>query len=118
MSLGQQQEPSALDLLTAAEALLAAYRKSLERQTPEKPEWYDRYSWPFGATNWARAIQSPALRPKLVRAGKSYRLRREDAEAYWSSLKARQRKVAPVEQEDKSPAGLLRSAGFRVGGAK
>lgn len=91
---------------------LRAAIEALGQTPPAAAEWYDCYSYPFGKRVFRRHISAgmPA-----VRAGKAYRVRIDDAEMFWATLKRKPKLVAPTS----TPKGIdaasqLAKAGIRL----
>lgn len=79
---------------------------------PARPEWYMSGTYPHGARAFRRHVH---LGMRAIRVGKSYRVRSEDAEAFWVTL---ERKPAPKPQDINSTPDRWARAGLRaVGGA-
>jgi hypothetical protein len=96
-------------IAVAREALRAALAllESLDRERVAEPEeWFTSATYPHGARAFRRHVKAgmPA-----VRVGKGYRVRRTDAERYWTTLQRKPRARAGDDAE-----AVLRAAGFRA----
>lgn len=95
---------------------LADVVEALGAPTEHAPEWYDHRTYPHGPEAFRRHIRAGM---KAVRAGKAYKVRRSDAEAFWTTLAPRARKAKTLKPQDLSTAELLRMSGLRViGGSR
>ncbi len=77
-------------------------------------EWYDSQSYPHGPKAFRRHVRAGM---KAVRVGRGYRVRVEDAEAFWTTLrtlkKGKSRKVETPATAS-SPVAQLARAGIKV----
>ena len=103
-----------LAIVRAAAQALLAWCEYQERSQAPRPEWYDSHSYPFGPRRFRRHIAKGMPATKI---GTSYRVRVEDAEAFWASKRAtpKPRPTRPMtSQEERWAAAGLRA----VGGAR
>lgn len=103
-----------VSLAAALRILADAIEAEQAAASAPEPEWYDSKSYPFGERTFRRHV---ARGMKAVRAGKSYRVRRDDAEAYWATLQ--NRAPSHLRPADNDAVSQLERAGIRlVGGGR
>lgn len=102
--------------IAAALRLLADAIEAQEAKDADPgPEWYDSANYPHGPKAFRRHI---ARGMRAIKAGKGYRVRRDDAEAFWESTLRRKPAPALRPLADDSEAAMrarLERAGIRLG---
>lgn len=100
--------------ISAALRLLAdALDAQAAKDADPGPEWYDSANYPHGPKAFRRHI---ARGMRAIKAGKGYRVHRDDAEAYWQTLRRVPPTPPPHRQGDESDAAVrarLERAGIR-----
>lgn len=95
-------------LVARARADLDLLEAELAAAEQGKPQWYESATYPHGPRAFRRHVRQgmPALR-----VGRGYRVRVEDAEAWWTSHRVR---VAP--KQTSKPTNVFEAAGLRKAG--
>lgn len=99
--------------IAAALRLLADAIEAQEAKAADPgPEWYDSHTYPHGSKAFRRHI---ARGMKAIKAGKGYKVRVEDAESFWLTLRTRPRPVVKVADDSEAAMrARLERAGIRL----